>query len=122
MPDPSFGQWPQSAGGGGTLVPAGWAEIQLSAGSESINHQVGGLLTGVITVNGTGDWDLDLDPAAGLIDPFRIVVTATPMTFSCRILVASFQLPLNLLSLRAFDAAGAAATLGRCGVVIWYDP
>lgn len=116
-----------SGGGGGdaTLTPAACALFQLGSGTESMLNQAGDVFTGV-TVIGDGEYELTLDPAAGISDASRVLVQATVLgsNIGGQERFASYfpDLGSDKITLYVFNAAGAGVSAGRASVTLWYLP
>lgn len=118
MANPSYGLWPPGDAGGGAPTPLAIVQLRLGAGTEAIDGQIGTLVTG-INVNGTGDYELTLDPAAGIADPSKLFWTIGAGDFTAKFAVGFPTLPT--FALNVYDAAGAHAAIGRVCIAFWYD-
>ncbi len=115
MANPEYGLWP---GGGGTKVPLSIVQLRLGAGTEAIDGQIGTLVTGV-TVNGTGDYELTLNPAAGIADSSKLFWTIGAGDVAAKFVVGLPTLPT--FALNVYDAAGAHVAITRVCIAFWYD-
>lgn len=115
---------PGGSSGNAALTPVAWALLQLGADTESILHQVGDVITG-LNVIGPGEYELTLDPDAGLSNGNRLGVQLAVMgsNISGQERFASYfpSLVGNTITVYVFDAAGAGQPAARATITLWYD-
>lgn len=112
------------ASGSAALTPVAYAVMQLGADTEAILWQVGDVITG-INVVGPGEYELTLDPAAGLTlsDRIGVQVAVVGSNIAGQERFASYfpQLGSNLITVYVFNAAGTGVAAARATITIWYD-
>lgn len=119
--NPHFGEWPPSvtSSAAGPLAPRAWAKYTLiDADMCRVENQVGDVFLGA-RFNGTGDYELTLEPEA--LFPYECAIQAMAWGYVAKIVVvAPVLLPeAAFIALNTFDAAGAHVNCGTLTIVLW---
>jgi hypothetical protein len=122
LPDGSSVEIGGAGGGGGVagLTPVAWALLCFANGSEAVTRQVGDVITG-INVIGTGEYEVQLDPAAGISSAFQLGVQLTCLGTEC-FATCIASLPSNLITVLIYDAAGSPVSASYVTMTLWYAP
>ena len=115
-----FGFWPTGGDSESSFMTKGLALLDLGTGTEAILTQVSDLFTS-ITVLGVGNYQLGVNPAAGMTDPARTIVFAQPYDLgSARTVTVEVEALVAKIRIRSFLANGTPNSVNRVALAVYY--
>jgi hypothetical protein len=120
MGEPLFGFWPSAGDSEASFMTRGLALLDLGTGTEAILTQVSDLFT-ALAVLGVGNYQLTINPAAGMTDPNRAIVFAQPYDLgSARTVTVEVEAAVAKIRIRSFLANGTANPVNRVALALYY--